>query len=76
MRQIISFSLPAPEVQFINKQVKLRNFKSKSDYLRHLLSLEQDMITETDLLRYAKEARAEHQTGKTKRLSSLKDLIN
>jgi Arc/MetJ-type ribon-helix-helix transcriptional regulator len=76
MRQIISFSLPAPEVQFINKQVKLRNFKSKSDYLRHLLTLEQDMITETDLLRYTKEARTEHQSGKTKRLNSLKDLLN
>ncbi len=76
MRQIISFSLPTPEVQFINKQVKLRNFKSKSDYLRHLLSLEQGMINETDLLHYVKEAHTEHQAGKTKRLNSLEELMN
>jgi hypothetical protein len=34
------------------------------------------MITETDLLHYAKEARTEHQAGKTKRLGSLEELMN
>lgn len=75
MRQIISISLPHEEVKFITQQVKKRGFSSKSDYFRHLVNLEQNMITETDLVEIAKEARAEHAGGKTKVLTSLRDLV-
>ena len=75
MRNIVSISLPLAAVRFVDRQVKQRGFRSKSEYVRHLITLEQGMITEDDVLRFGQEARREHKAGKTKKLRSLRDLM-
>ncbi|MEK7102070.1 MAG: hypothetical protein AAB912_00375 [Patescibacteria group bacterium] len=75
MRNIISLSLPASATRFVEYQTKKRGFPSKSAYLRYLIDLEQDTITEGDVARYVEEALREHRAGKTKKLRSLRDLM-
>jgi len=75
MRQALSISLPTDAVRFIQTQVKQRNFDSVSEYVRHLLSLDQELISEDEVLRLHRSALRAHKAGKTKVLKSLADLM-
>ncbi len=75
MRRILSVSLPNELAQYVEKQVKKRKFPSVSEYVRHAIGLERNMITEDELLERGKEALAAHKAGKTKILRSLEDLL-
>lgn len=75
MRQIISISLPKQTAQYVKQQMQRSGFRSQSEYFRHLIDLEAGMISEDDVLNYAKNAKRAHQAGNTTKLSSLADLM-
>lgn len=75
MRKVLSISLQGETIKLIDRQVKERHFPSTSDYIRHLVENEEEMITEQDVLKYASEARRDYKLGKTKVLRSLRDLM-
>lgn len=75
MRQALSISLPTDAVRFIQTQVKQRDFSSVSEYIRHLLNLDQELISEDEVLRLHRSALLAHKSGKTKVLKSLADLM-
>ena len=73
MRSILNISLPEAKKKDILKRAK-KSGKSVSAYILTIFDLEQELISEDDLLVMAKKARAEHKAGKTKVLKSLKAL--
>ncbi len=76
MRQIFSISLSKEDAKFINQQVRKRGFPSRSHFIRHLLGLDKDLISEDDVLMYSRKAEVAHKAGKTKKLGSLCDLMD
>ena len=75
MRQVVSFSLPTKEAQQIKQRAKKHGFNTMSAYILSLLKTDDDLISETELLRAVDEARKEYAAGKSVRASSLADLV-
>lgn len=75
MRQVLSVSLPSQTIQFIRKRVRQQKFDSVSGYIKYLLELDNDLISEKELLESIKEAKKDYKKGKLKTLKSLKDLM-
>ena len=75
MRQILSISLPDQTTQLIKKRAKKRGFDSVSGYIKYLFSLDEDLISEKELLAAAEQARKDYKEGKLKKLNSLSDLM-
>jgi Arc/MetJ-type ribon-helix-helix transcriptional regulator len=65
MRDILTVSLPTDRLQWIKDIVKKRKFKSVSDYINFSIDQEQKMISEDQVLIFAKQAKKEYATGKT-----------
>jgi len=65
MRDILTVSLPAERLQLIKNIVKKRKFKSVSDYVNFSIDQEQKMISEDQVLVFAKQAKQQYKTGKT-----------
>ena len=70
MRNILNISLPPEMAKEIRKEVKIGNFASASEFMRHLVRL---WNTEK-LMRDVERSRAEIAAGKGKVLRSLKYL--
>ncbi len=70
MREILNISLPKEMVMQIKKGVKEGGFSTTSEYMRHLIRLENTrmLVEEIEL------SRQEFKKGKGKLLRSLKDL--
>lgn len=70
MREILNISLPKEMVLQIKKGVKEGGFSTTSEYMRHLIRLENTrrLVEEIEL------SRQEFKKGKGKLLRSLKDL--
>ena len=70
MREILNISLPKEMVMQIKKGVKEGGFSTTSEYMRHLIRLENTrrLVEEIEL------SRQEFKSGKGKLLKSLKDL--
>ena len=75
MRQIFSLSLPAGNVRQIKYLAKKRGFSSVSAYVHSLLQADEQLISETELLEFAREARQEYRRGQSIQGSSIADLI-
>ncbi len=75
MRQVLSVSLSSQTIQFIKKRVRQQKFNSVSGYIKHLLELDDDLISEKELLESIKEAGQDYKKGRLKTLKSLKDLM-
>lgn len=65
MRDILTVSLPAEKLQLIKNIVKKRKFKSVSDYINFSIDQEQKMISEDQVLVFAKQAKGEYAAKKT-----------
>lgn len=65
MRDILTVSLPPARLQLIRDIVKKRKFKSVSDYINFSIDQEQRMISEDQVLVFAKQAKKEYASGKT-----------
>jgi len=70
MRQVMNISLPPEMMKLVKKKTKEGKFASMSEYVRHLIRLEN-----TDrLIKELEETEREFASGKGKLLKSLKDL--
>lgn len=70
MRNILNISLPPEMAKEIKREVKIGNFASASEFMRHLVRL---WNTEK-LMRDVERSQAEIAAGKGKTLHSLRDL--
>ena len=75
MRKVVSISLPEETVSFIDAQIKKRNFTTKSEYFKYLVSLDQNVITEDELVEIRDQAIAEYRAGESIEAESMADLL-
>lgn len=75
MRQVLSLSLPITDVRQIKTLAKKRGYSSVSAYVKYLLKADEDLISETELLKTARKTRKEYRAGKSIKARSLADLV-
>jgi len=75
MRKILSISLPSETLEDIKEKSKKRNFDSVSSYIKYLFSLDNDLISEDELLENIKSSRKEYEKGESISADSLSDLL-
>lgn len=75
MREIITISLPTKTRQILKKRLKKRGFRGASEYFRFLMDLDNDLISQKELLQMAKEADCDYKNGLLKKRSSLRELL-
>lgn len=75
MRQVLSISLPSQTMATIKQKTKKRGFESVSEYIKHLLALDEDLISENELLKSVRQARLEYNNGKAIKANSMTDLL-
>ena len=75
MRQVVSLSLSQSATKEIKILSKKRGFDSVSAYVKYLLTLDKDLISEEQLLASIKEGRKEYKAGKTIKAKSMADLL-
>ncbi|HOX60889.1 MAG TPA: hypothetical protein PLV72_02690 [Candidatus Magasanikbacteria bacterium] len=75
MRQVLSLSLPTTDVRQIKLLAKQRGFDSLSAYVKYLFKADENLITETELLKTAELSRREYAAGKSIKAKSLADLV-
>lgn len=74
MRAILNISMPLAEKQKIEKRAKKAG-QSISGYILGAVKLQESLIQEDELVEMIKQAEKEHESGKTKKFVSLKDLM-
>ena len=75
MRSILSISLPEEK----KKEIEERARKAKqttSSYIVRIVELEKSLISEGELVKMAAKAEKDYKSGKTKKLTSLTDLMS
>lgn len=75
MRQVLSLSLPATDVQHMKTIAKKRGYDSVSSYVKFLFKEDENLISEVELLRSVRAARKEYRAGKSVKAKSLADLV-
>ena len=75
MRQVLSLSLSEQATKQIKILSKKRGFSSVSSYIKHLVDLDKNLISSTELLDAVKQARKEYKEGKTIKAKTLADLV-
>lgn len=71
----MSLSLPAEATTQIKTQAKQRGFKSLSAYIKHLVELDKDLISERELWNSVEEARKEYHLGQSIKAKSMSSLL-
>lgn len=74
MRSVLSISLPEIKKKEIERRAKKAK-KSTSAYIIQVVELEKQLISEDDLAQMARDAEKDYKAGKTKKLTSLSDLL-
>lgn len=74
MRSILSISLPKEKKLEIEERAKKAN-QTTSSYIIRIIELEKTLIPEEELIKMAAKAEKDYKAGKTKKLTSLADLI-
>lgn len=75
MRQVISISLPPQRATQVQRLAVRRGYHTVSNYIAHLIQDDANLISEEQLLRSVKQARAEYRMGKVIHAKSLDELI-
>ncbi len=75
MRQVISLSLPSQDVKRLKSTVKKRGYDSISSYIKTLFQADEQLISETELLKTVKHAEREYKQGKSIKARSIADLV-
>lgn len=77
MRTTISLSVPKMEAEKARVLARARGFRTLSDYLRFLLSQDdQTLISEDELVQRSKETTKLHKTHKLVQAKSMADFLN
>lgn len=74
MRAILNVSLPLEQKILIEKRAR-RAKKTISAYILHAVEVEQSITSEDELMAIITKAEKDHKAGKTKKLTSLADLM-
>ncbi|MBU1179554.1 hypothetical protein KJ885_01280 [Patescibacteria group bacterium] len=75
MRQVLSLSLPQSATKEIKDLSKKRGFDSVSAYVKYLITLDKDLISEEELLEDIKIGQKEYKQGKTVVAKSMAELL-
>lgn len=75
MRQVLSLSLSEQSTKDIKKLSKKRGFKSVSEYIKYLVDLDSNLISDAELLNSVKSARQEYKSNETVTANSISDLV-
>ena len=75
MRQVLSLSFPEKTTKEVKSLAKKRGFASLSSYIKYLVELDKDLISETELLASVKDARREYTAGKVIKAKSIAELV-
>lgn len=75
MRKVLSISITDVLEKEIKKRTKQRGFNSVSDYIKSLLVVDEDLISEEELVERSERAREEYKKGKLIKAKSLTDLV-
>ena len=75
MRQVLSLSMPATEVRALKTLAKKRGYWSVSAYIQNLFKADNDLISETELLKTIRMARREYRQGRSIKAKSMADLL-
>ena len=75
MRSVLSISLSEKDKKKVMARAKKAG-KSVSSYILYTLNLEENLVSEDDLVRMSKKAKKDYKEGKTKELNSLADLLD
>ena len=75
MRQVLCLSLPKETTKTVKSLYKKRGFKSVSTYVKYLIELDEELISEDVLLEDIKQARKEYKDGKYVKADSMADFI-
>jgi len=74
MRAIINISVPAEKKTQIQERANKAGM-TVSAYILNAIAIEQEMISEEDLIKMAKKAEKNYKAGNMKQLTSLTDLL-
>ena len=75
MREVLTLSLPKQAVKIIKKTVKERGFPTASSYIKYLIAMDSELISEQELANDIARSRQDYKKGKVYKLKSLADLI-
>lgn len=75
MRHVLSVSLPKTSIHQLKRTAKQRGHVSTSSYIQYLLEVDQEIISDTELLKNARAARKEYRLGHSVKASSMRDLV-
>ncbi len=74
MHKALSISISDELEKEIKRKTKKRGFNSVSDYIKNLLLIDDDLISEEELLEISKKAREDFRKGDAIKAKSLTDL--
>ncbi|MCK9446329.1 hypothetical protein M0Q50_05500 [bacterium] len=74
MRKVLSISITDTLEKEIKRKTKLRGFSSVSDYIKNLLVIDDELISEEELLEDIKSGEKDYKEGKVIKAKSLADL--
>jgi len=76
MRQILSVSFPQGLANETKKMAQKKGFSSVSSYIKQLVEMDKDLISEAELLNSIKQAKKEYKMDKSITANSIADLIS
>ena len=75
MRKVLSISITDTLEKEIKKRTKKRGFNSVSDYIKSLLVVDEDLISEEELLEDIKSGQEDYKKGRVIKAKSIADLF-
>jgi hypothetical protein len=75
MRKVLSISTTEAMEKKVKINAKKNGFDTISSYVNYLFSMNDDMISEEELLEYSRKGREDYKNGKVIRAKSIADLI-
>jgi len=76
MRKVLSISLSSDLEKKIKSKTKKKGFDSVSSYVKYLISIDNDLISEEELLEEVERAEKEYRTGDFIKAKSMADLYD
>jgi Arc/MetJ-type ribon-helix-helix transcriptional regulator len=75
MRKVLSISISDTLEKEIKQRTKERGFNSVSDYIKSLLVVDEDLISEEELLEDVRSGQEDYKKGKVIKAESIADLV-
>jgi Arc/MetJ-type ribon-helix-helix transcriptional regulator len=76
MRKVLSISLSSDLEKKIKSKTKTKGFDSVSSYIKYLISIDNDLISEEELLEEVERAEREYEKGNFVKAKSMADLYD